>query len=220
MIEVLVTTDNKVVIDPTVEIISNSPNQQLHFKFQAPWGEGCDLYAVFKCVFDTPVRVQLDENNCCTVPTLKYNKYMKVGVALVAVDILTDTIVLATSYNYVKVVRGATIPEFAPSSANGTHRYETDDDSFTLTKGDTYDTKLLLAGVDDYSVIEKVTFISTSAGVTKDLTWDITQQAYRLIFTSEETSAMRIGTFTYDIVVKFTDGDQITVISNENFTIK
>lgn len=83
IIEVLVTKYNSIIIDPTVKINADAINcYTLHVNFQEPWDSDLTLFAVFKPKLDTPIYIQLDENNCCTIPYQIYHRYAKLGIGI------------------------------------------------------------------------------------------------------------------------------------------
>ena len=78
-----ISKSNSIFIDPNVTINSGVTNgYQVEFKFQAKWPDNLKLYAIFKPVNDIPVKLELDNNNCCTIPPQLYRRYSKLGIGV------------------------------------------------------------------------------------------------------------------------------------------
>ena len=80
---VYVTKSNSILIDPNVTINSGVTNgYHVQFIFQDKWNSELKLYAIFKPANDIPIKLELDENNCCNIPPQLYRRYSKLGIGV------------------------------------------------------------------------------------------------------------------------------------------
>lgn len=89
-----------------------------------------------------------------------------------------------------------------------------------LIQGDTYETTLEIEGLEDFSLLEKVTFSSADLGLCKELTFNQADNTYTLLLLPNETDKFKSGRFDYDITVKFIDSNVLTIIYQDEILIK
>ena len=89
-----------------------------------------------------------------------------------------------------------------------------------LIQGDTYETTLEIDGLEDFSLLEKVAFSSADLGLCKELTFNQEDSTYLLILLPSETEKFKSGIFDYDITIKFTNNNVLTVIYQGEIMVK
>lgn len=89
-----------------------------------------------------------------------------------------------------------------------------------LIQGDTYETTLEIEGLEDFSLLEKVTFSSADLDLCKELTFNQADSTYTLLLLPNETDKFKSGIFDYDITIKFTNDNVLTVIYQGEIMVK
>ena len=106
-----ITKYNTIIIDPTVNINADAIGAYtVRFQFQEKWDDDLTLFAVFKPKLDTPIYLQLDENNCCVVPYQIYHRYAKLGIGLMGKKLNNEGLIIkqnTTDLTYIPVRKSA-----------------------------------------------------------------------------------------------------------------
>ena len=110
-IDTYITKYNTIIIDPTVNINADAIGAYtVRFSFQEKWDNDLTLYAVFKPKLDTPIYLQLDENNCCIIPYQIYRRFAKLGIGLMGKKVGEGGIILKqniTDLTYIPIRKSA-----------------------------------------------------------------------------------------------------------------